>query len=302
MKAILRQKSKRKQLLWIVGLILLVIFLIRVYVIPKHFPNSTNETLIYLKSVLDKISISLIVSMFIGWFLFKIEVPEEQSKFEIIEPKRIADYFALGRIGTSFWYFSGGVGRFSRNVTIPKIAEISQSNNTSKIIRLNIINPLDEELCENYAKYKNSLRSAKDTKINWSSKFVKNQAFATIFKSIIYKSHFPMLEIDIYLKKIFTTTRTDLNESNCVITKEDKRDLGLVCTKETFLYKTYKEEIYQESKQLSKLNIDKEIDNVVLNNITKINVEEIAKLYDFKLEEQDLIEITGFLNDGKSIY
>lgn len=302
MKAILQQKSKRIQFLWIVGLILFVIFLIRVYVIPTHFPKSTNETLLYLKSVLDKISISLIVSMFVGWFLFKIEVPEEESKFEIIEPKRIADYFAIGRINTSFWYFSGGIGRFSRNVSIPKIAEISQSNNASKMIRLNIINPLDEELCANYANYKNSLKSSKDTKINWTSGFVKNQVFATIIKSIIYKSHFPMLEIDIYLKKIFTTTRTDLNESNCIITKEDKRDLGLICTKDTFLYKTYKEEIFQESKQSTKLNIDKVVENVVLNKVTKDNVKEIGELYGFALGESDLIEITKFLNDEQSIY
>ena len=302
MKAILQHKSKRTQFIWIVGLILFVIFLIRVYVIPTHFPKSTNESLIYLKSFLDKISISLIVSLFLGWFLFKIEVPEEESKFEIIEPKRIADYFAIGRINTSFWYFSGGIGRFSRNVTIPKIAENSQSNNATKTIRLNIINPLDEELCNKYVTYKNSLKSAKNSEINWTSDYVKNQVFATIFKSIIYKSHFPMLEIDIYLKKVFTTTRTDLNESNCIITKEDKSDLGLICTKETFLYKTYKEEIFQESKQSSKLNIDKVIDDVILNNITKLNVQEIGEIYGFKLAEQNLIEITEILNNDKSIY
>lgn len=302
MKAILQHKSKRTKFLWIVGVILFIIFLIRVYAIPTHFPNSSNETLIYLKSVLDKISISLIVSLFLGWFLFKIEVPEEESKFEIIEPKRIADYFAKGRINTSFWYFSGGIGRFSRNVTIPKIAEISQTNNTSKTIRLNIINPMDQELCANYAEYKNSLKSAKDSKINWTSSYVKNQAFATILKSIIYKSLFPMLEIDIYLKKVFTTTRIDQNESNCIVTKEDKRDLGLICTKDTFLYKTYKEEIFQESKQSLKLNIDKTSDKINLSKITTANVQKICELYEFKLEEKELIEITGFLNDKQSIY
>ncbi|WP_348636592.1 hypothetical protein QLS71_002520 [Mariniflexile litorale] len=263
MKAILQHKSKRTKFLWIVGVILFIIFLIRVYVIPTHFPNNTNETLIYLKSVLDKISISLIVSLFLGWFLFKIEVPEDESKFEIIEPKRIADYFDKGRINTSFWYFSGGLGRFTRTVTIPKIAELSQNNNSSKTIRMNIINPMDKE-CTNYSDFKNSLKSAKESKINWTSDFVKNQTYATIFKSIIYKSHFPMLEIDIYLKKVFNTTRIDQNESNCIVTKEDKRDLGLICTKDTFLYKTYKEEIFQESKQSIKFTIDKTIDNVNL--------------------------------------
>lgn len=297
MKAILQHKSKRTKFLWIVGVILFIIFLIRVYVIPTHFPNSTNETLIYLKSVLDKISISLIVSLFLGWFLFKIEVPEDESKFEIIEPKRIADYFDKGRINTSFWYFSGGLGRFTRNVTIPKIAELSQNNNSSKTIRMNIINPMDKELCTNYSDFKNSLKSAKESKINWTSDFVKNQTYATIFKSIIYKSHFPMLEIDIYLKKVFNTTRIDQNESNCIVTKEDKRDLGLICTKDTFLYKTYKEEIFQESKQSLKFTIDKTIDNVNLKKITIANVKDICTLYKLELKGEAIKEITKFLND-----
>nr|WP_308994010.1 hypothetical protein [Mariniflexile sp. KMM 9835]MDQ8213579.1 hypothetical protein [Mariniflexile sp. KMM 9835] len=297
MKAILQHKSKRTKFLWIVGVILFIIFLIRVYVIPTHFPNNTNETLIYLKSVLDKISISLIVSLFLGWFLFKIEVPEDESKFEIIEPKRIADYFDKGRINTSFWYFSGGLGRFTRTVTIPKIAELSQNNNSSKTIRMNIINPMDKELCTNYSDFKNSLKSAKESKINWTSDFVKNQTYATIFKSIIYKSHFPMLEIDIYLKKVFNTTRIDQNESNCIVTKEDKRDLGLICTKDTFLYKTYKEEIFQESKQSIKFTIDKTIDNVNLKKITVANVKDICTLYKLELEEEAIKEITKFLND-----
>jgi hypothetical protein len=302
MKAILQHKSKRNYFLLIVGGILLIIFLIRVYVIPTHFPNSTNESLIYLKSVLDKVSVSLIVSLFLGWFLFKIEVPEEQSKLEIIEPIRISDYFEKGRLNTSFWYFSGGAGRYTRNVTIPKLAELSNSNNASKNIRLNLINPRDTEVCNNYINYKNSLKSSKESKTIWDINFLTNQIFSTICLSIVYKSIYPMLEIDIYLKNYFTTTRIDINELNCIITKEDKGDLAIACLKDTFLYNTYKEEIFQVSKQSTKFSIDKTLNNVSLKKITSQNVKEISELYDLKLDEDSIKKITSILNDKKSIF
>jgi hypothetical protein len=302
MKAILQHKSKRNYFLIIVGAILFIIFLIRVYVIPTHFPNSTNESLIYIKSVLDKVSVSFIVSLFLGWFLFKIEVPEQQGKLEIIEPIRISDYFEKGRLNTSFWYFSGGAGRYTRNVTIPKLAELSNSNNSSKNIRLNLINPMDSELCENYVNYKKSLKSSKESKINWDTDFLKNQIYATIVQAILYKSVYPMLEIDIYLKKYFTTTRIDINELNCIITKEDKRDLALACLNKTFLYNTFKEEIFQIAKQSTKFNIDKTLDNVNLKEIKLESVKEISDLYNLELEEDSIKKITEILNDKKSIY
>lgn len=110
MKTLLKHKSTRRNFLIIVGLILILIAVIRIFAIPKSDPNVINETTEYFKLLLDNLFIALLVTTFLGWFTFYIEIPESEKKHSILEPNRIKDYFPKARLETDFWYFSGGTG------------------------------------------------------------------------------------------------------------------------------------------------------------------------------------------------
>ncbi|TXE03730.1 hypothetical protein [Algoriphagus aquimarinus] len=300
MKAILQHKSRRRSFLITVSLILFVIFIVRIYVIPYHFFSNKSEGLVYFISILDKISTSLIVSIFIAWFLFKIEVPEEVTKLEIIEPNRLKELFVRARLDTNFWFFSGGTGRYTRAVTIPEITKISKDLNESRNFKILLMNPKDKNLCNKYANYRNSLKSAKNT--IWTTNYVQNEIIATICSAYIHKSLNPLLEINLFLKSTFSTMRIDLSQSNCIVTKEDKKDLALLMPNNTYLYKTYKEEVFHQSKQCDQLDMNGYIENVIFGSIKAKDIEEICMHFQFHVINPDYEKIAKILNDNINPY
>lgn len=300
MKAILQHKSRRQNFLTTVSLILLVIFIVRIYVIPYHFPPPESEWLVYFVSILDKISISLIVSIFIAWFLFKIEVPEQVTKLEIIEPNRLKELFARARLDTNFWFFSGGTGRYTRAVTLPEISKISKDLNESRSFKILLLNPKDINLCNKYATYRNSLKSAKN--VSWTTDYVQNEIIATICSGYIHKSLNPLLEISLFLKSTFSTMRIDLSQSNCIVTKEDKKDLALLTPSNTYLYKTYKEEVFHQSKQCEELDMKGHIENVNFGSVKAEDIEEICMHFQFHIINPDYDKIAKILNDNMNPY
>lgn len=305
MKTILKHKASRKNFLIIIGLILLVIILIRIFVIPGFYPKPSAEIpdyLKYIEDLLDKIFISLLVAVFIGLFIFYIEIPETEKKHEVIEPNRIKEVFNRGRLETDFWYFSGGTGRFTRAVTLPELNSISKNNNVHRSIKIILLDPMDDNLCESYANYRLSLNSSRN---EWSSKYVRNEIISTICSAILYKNLNPMLEINIYLKKNFSTLRIDINQLTCIVTKEDKKEPALLTPADTFLYRTYKEEILHVSKQCEEVDMRYKVThNMSFGKLSADNIKEICSHCNFvdKLSEDDFKDISKILNNNANPY
>lgn len=304
MKTILKHKASRKNFLLIITLILILIILIRIFVIPRFYPTppmGIPEYFKYIEDLFDKLFISLLVAVFIGLFIFYIEIPESEKKHEIVQPNRIKEIFIKGRIETDFWYFSGGSGRFTRAVTLPELNLISKRNNEHKSIKIILLDPMDDSLCESYASYRQNLKSSKN---EWSIQYVRNEITSTICSSIIHKNINPMLDINVYLKKNFSTLRIDINQSNCIVTKEDKKEPALTTPSDTFLYRTYKEEILQVSKQCFEIDMRCKIANKTFGKLTASDIEEICIFLGFnaKLKAEDFKNISEILNTNENPY
>ncbi|ABQ07374.1 hypothetical protein [Flavobacterium johnsoniae] len=304
MQALLQHKTNRKHFLLIVALLFLLIMVIRIFVMPQYHaisPSETPEYIKYIENILDNLTTSLFVSVFIGLFLFYIEVPSSEKKHEIIAPNRLNEIFSKNQLNTDFWYFSGGAGRYTRAETIPKISKNSKVQNEHKTIKILLIDPMDDKLCKSYANFRNSLNSSKN---EWNLNYVRNEIIATICNAVIHKSLNQMLEVDIFLKKTFSTLRIDLSKNNCVVTKEDKKEFALLIPNDTFLYKTYKEEILQVAKQCEELDMRCVMQDLDIKEIKPSEIEEICLHFHFnsKLEEKNFIEIAGIINKNNNPY
>lgn len=304
MQALLQHKATRKLFLLVLTLFFLLIISIRIYILPQYYeipPIKTPEYIKYIETFLDNLVTSLLVSGFIGLFLFYIEVPVSEKKHEVIAPNRLKEIFSNDKFNTDFWYFSGGTGRYTRSQTIPEISKISKLRNEHRTIKILLLDPMDDKLCDNYAKFRHSLNSSKN---EWNINYVRNEILATICNAIIHKSLNQMLEVDIFLKKTFSTLRIDLNKNNCLVTKEDQKEFALLIPKDTFLYKTYKEEILQVAKQCEKLDTQYIIEKLKIKAIKPNEIKEICLHFNFnsKLNDSNFIAIAEILNKNDNPY
>jgi hypothetical protein len=312
MKTLLQNKHSRRNFLIMVGAILLCILLIRFLWLPIYEPVPDAAGIIpkdpswltIVSRLLDSIFISLTVTVAIGWFLFKIELPDEEKKFEIVEPFKIGELFQRERSGTDEWFFSGGTGRFTRSKTIPELSKIAKNNNQHINIKIQVIDPTDEQVCSNYAKYRKGLRSAENKDLgHWTKEYVRQEILTTIVSAIIHKSHYPLLDIAIGLKNNFSTMRIDMSSKVAIITKEDKQEPALVCREGSFLYRTYKEEILQTFKEYKQVNTLPEFE-FSLKDLTVDNVREVIEKLCLSdgLSNDDYVKVHTFLKENKNPY
>lgn len=127
---------------------------------------------------------------------------------------------------------------------------------------------------------------------------------ATICSAIIHKNLSPLLEMSIYLKKSFSTLRSDLSNKYCIVTKEDKKEPGILIPNETFLFRTYKEEILHTSKQLEEIQSGFNLKDLSEKKITVQNIEKIVSNLGWseKFDNNSCKEIANILNKNHNPY
>lgn len=253
--------------------------------------------------LLDSIFVSLFVTAAIALFMFYIEVPDEDKKFDILESMRLHEIFEAELSHTDSWHFSGGMGRHTRSKTIPTMDKMAKASNQHKSLKIQLLNPSDNKLCSDYANYRASLRSANNKNSAWNEKFVRREILSTILVAAIFKANNSNFEISVKLKAAFSTLRIDLGSKTAIITKEDKNEPALVCRDGSFLFRSYKEELAQTYKIYNDLDIHVQ-GGYSLGTITSKDVANLLLILklDDGLTDDDCKAIAKTLKENKNPY
>lgn len=208
------------------------------------------------------------------------------TKIEIIPPTKIREKVIRIRNGTESWEFNGAIGDYTRNYTLPELA--NQSKETNKQINVNIIvlNPDDPKLCREFARFRKGLRDVKD-KNHWDEKRVVKETIATIVSAYSWKTQQPSLRVKIGLKNHFTPFRTELASSDALITHEDRMESAYSYRGGSFLYDFCAQELRLHFDQCRPLDSSVELDEVTLEKVkgllTALNIR--VALTDIEVEE-----------------
>ncbi|MGZ5244090.1 MAG: hypothetical protein ACXWEY_05030 [Bacteroidia bacterium] len=314
MKTILKEKKLRRTFLITISILLILIILIRAFILPSYdqtIITLAGKTIItkdpiwltIITRLLDSLFVSLTVTVAIGLFLSYIEIPEEEKKFEIIESFKISELFEKERNNTEIWYFSGGTGRYTRAKTVPELSRLSKNSNQHKTLKIQIIDPTNEATCHNYAIYRSSLKSSDKNIEQWTKEYVRQEVTATIILIMLYKSANSLLDLSICLKNNFSTLRIDLSSHAGIVTKEDSKEPALACRENSFLYRTYKEEILQTFKEYKSLNTNLNF-NYRIDKITDENISDMCSQLGIEkgLTKEDFTKVAALVKENKNPY
>lgn len=306
MEEILKKHHYRRTFYIVIGLVLLFTLIIRIFVLPFFDVKLTISFTQVIIMILDGLFASLIVTIFIGMFIFWL-TPEivKKSMMEVIDPKEIFPLLKKATINSKTWIFKGAAGRYTRSVTIPSMAESARSQSIGRDIRLSLINPKNTNLCKEYAIYRKSLKSASSTD-SWDYKKVRNEVVATIISALITKHDEPLLRIEIYLLEHFSAFRLDISDDYVVITKEDKEASALRADKGTYFYDSYIDEVRLHERQAKKVIVDDSIECLQREsfdeNALKKFIKDINLLDDNEINTLDLAKITTSIKNPVNPY
>ncbi|MFC1408911.1 hypothetical protein ACEZCY_06390 [Streptacidiphilus sp. N1-12] len=109
---------------------------------------------------------------------------------------------------------------------------------------LEIIDPTDEALCEQYARYRSSLSKEPDgTGETWTSDRTRKESFATVLAACWHKQNFQLLDIRLGLSGTMSTFRYDLSASQVIITQDDSQFPAVLISSASSLYDGYATEL-----------------------------------------------------------
>lgn len=223
---------------FVVILLLVSLFLILHYVI---YPNLiTGETkYLLLRSILETLFSSLAVAVIIGSFLFWASPRrEEVGELRILQPYQINNYHRECRENTFEWWYDGGSGRYTRDVTLPSFVELCKEQRKKIHICIYILDPRNSDICQMYADYSNLVNP--NNRVTQTD--VKCDLLATIVAAYFYKKN---LDIDLYLKSHFSIFKREFSDNMVLITREDRTKPGMVYSKDSDFYGAYKMELEQ---------------------------------------------------------
>jgi hypothetical protein len=152
--------------------------------------------------------------------------------------------FAEARRHTDRWIFKGGTGTYTRAVTLPRCVENARRERRPLQVRLEILDPMDEALCEKYTRYRTSLSSGPDgTGEPWTLDRTRKESFATVLAAYWYQQKFQLLDISMGLTSTMSTFRFDLSATRIIITQDNSEFPAMMILSESPLYDGYATEL-----------------------------------------------------------
>ncbi|MFP3978703.1 hypothetical protein [Marinobacter sp. KMM 10035] len=202
----------------------------------------------------------------------KIRVSPDASSTEDIDglqeihPKNITKEFDVLLSNAGRWRYKGNFGRYMRGKVLPTLASKANFH-----ISVCIIDPNNRELCEEHARYRNSINS-----IDKGKKYDLNSVALEVVVTIIICAWYVTnknIAIDLHLTSVFDPVRIDANDDAMIITVEDRRSPALKITNGHFMFEHFDLQMQFSRQQAKRVTLTglKESDTVA--SIEEIDID-----------------------------
>jgi hypothetical protein len=181
------------------------------------------------------------------------------SMVQVLNGTDVGEALADARRHTDRWHFKGGTGTYIRAVTLPECIRNARQRKGRLTVRIEIVDPTDEEVCRRYAEFRSTLSPNRPDGIGerWTPDRTRKEAFATILAACWYKQSNGLLDIDVRLSPVMTTFRWDLSSRSMVVTQEDPSAPALRIEEDTFYYDRWSTELMASLEQARRVPIEK---------------------------------------------
>lgn len=303
MNQILSKLHTRRDFYLLVFFLFLIFLLLRYAAFPYFGWASGKPFSEFATDFLDKLVISLIVTVFIGSFVFMI-TPDSvlKSKVEEVAPREIGAYLEDALQSSNVWWYSGGCGRHFRTKTLPEMAKHARNRSLTREVTGMILDPSNASLCEQYANYRRGVKSGTNEN-TWTIKRVRQELIATIVKTSIVKKQEPLLRLRLCLLNSFSSVRFDLSSEYILLTKEDKSAPAIRLDAGTYFYQWYRDELVLAESQSRPAPVMPDIASVSLT--TKSDVQSCLPLLGIEsgyFNDSELGAIVASIQANKSPY
>lgn len=161
------------------------------------------------------------------------------------------------RRSTDRWTFKGGTGSYMRAVTLPECIANARRERRALLVRMEILDPTNIEVCERYARFRHTVATKPDvTGEDWTTDRVRLESFATVLAACWHHEQYGLLDVDVGLSTTMTRFRWDLSDRYVVMTQEDDRGSAMIFDSGKFYYDCWSTELQLSREQCRRVPIE----------------------------------------------
>ncbi|MCC5478554.1 hypothetical protein ACFV2N_31825 [Streptomyces sp. NPDC059680] len=179
---------------------------------------------------------------------------EDLAMVRTLSGAEVALAHERARRATTRWVFKGGTGTYLRAVTLPECVLEAQRQRRSLSMKIDIINPADEQVCAAYARFRSTFGPGPGD-AEWTVERTRKEAYATVVAAGWHRQRLDTLEIDVHLSSVAPALRFDLSDTCLIITQDDPSRVSLYVERDRPLYDYYVTELHQSREQAVKLDL-----------------------------------------------
>ena len=182
---------------------------------------------------------------------------EDLAMVRSLSGSEVGEALKTARQETSRWYFKGGTGTYLRAVTLPRCVEIATRQRTPLTVKIDIINPGNEQTCSDYARFRHTFARQRNVTAEnaWTTSRTRKESYATVLAACWFQQRLDTLDISVHLSSGVPTLRFDLSDSCLVITQDDPNRVSLLVARDQPLYDYYVTELHQSREHAVRLDL-----------------------------------------------
>jgi len=218
---------------------LLLLLVVRFGLLGETKPNGQTDFNAIYRSVLDVLISTIVVSAVVALVVRYVRPPEEEPESTLyVQPNDVDHYLRNAATTTREWTYFGHTGRYVRSAIFPLLLEQVKRGTVVRLLML-ILDPNDDPLCEYYAQYRSTARTAKRGP-RWTRETVQSELLATILCAMELRASSVSMEVEIGFIKHVSLFRVDLATDRALITQEDSQEPALGYESDSRFYKYYR--------------------------------------------------------------
>ena len=294
----------RRRLFFVVSLLMIALLAgLQFLALPRLFDLPSPPLPVILGQVFSNMLSAAVASVAtMAALLFFSPPPEPESGTTIVRPHDRSRVIEQTRHDADRWWFSGGLGRYTRASTLPELAEHARRNNKTIEVALHLLDLHDTATCEAYAEYRRSAWSAKyDTK--WTLRRVQLELAATLVAAAVYGYASPRLNVSVRWRPAMSVFRIDLGDRGAMMTQEDTRQEAIFFGRASGGYAGFREQLRVDDQFLRPAKmprIDAAVDE--LTDSTLKSAIPGSDLEQLQLTDPELRTIVDWLRSRKHPY
>lgn len=271
-----RSKTLRRWFFACVLLALTVILLTRFTLFPTaaNMP-SWRQTL---ATVLDSLAASAVTSFALGLAYVLLFPAEESIAIEILQSRDIENAIFQAARQARQWAVRARTANYFTKVTLPRLADAALSSGGSIAVRMQVLDPENENLLAAYARFRSNHPGAA---VQWTSARVRREIYGAILTAAVVRGRAPRVDIEIGLSPAFWMMSLDLSDDMALITGQDRGDPAMLMRRGSRFFDGWSQDFDASFAECRKLRPELSPDNAL--KVEKRPRESILELREFFL-------------------